>query len=57
MSVQGPVVGAGGPGGTLGGMPMLANATRGMGAPMAANPRFGFRPAVVQRPRYTPDKG
>ena len=44
------MVGAGGPGGTLGGMPMLANATRGMGAPMAANPRFGFRPAVVQRP-------
>ena|SRR5271166_5456570 len=28
-----------------------------MGAPMAANPTFGFRPAVVQHPRYTPDKG
>jgi hypothetical protein len=31
---------------------MLANPTRGMGAPMAANPRFGFRPAVVQHPVY-----
>jgi PPE-repeat protein len=47
-----PAVGVGGPGGTLGGMPMLANATRGMGAPTAANSRLGFRPTFVQHPVY-----
>ena len=45
-------VGVGGPGGTLGGMPMLANATRGMGAPLATTSRLGFRPTVVQTPVY-----
>jgi PPE-repeat protein len=40
-----------GPGGTLGGMPMLANATRGMSA-MPPTPRVGFRPTVVQHPVY-----
>ncbi len=43
-----PAVGPGGPGGTLGGMPMLANATRGTGSPMAPPLRIGFRPTVVQ---------
>jgi PPE-repeat protein len=45
-----------GPQGMLNGMPMLPNAMRGMGAPTAYTPRFGFRPTVVQT-RYTPDKG
>jgi PPE-repeat protein len=44
------------PEGMLNGMPMLPNAMRGMGAPTAYTPRFGFRPTVVQT-RYTPDKG
>jgi PPE-repeat protein len=48
-----PAVMPGGPGGTLGGMPMLANATRGMGAPTAPPLRLGFRPTVVQTPVYT----
>jgi PPE-repeat protein len=47
-----PAVGAGGPGSTLGGMPMLGNAMRGTGAPMAAKPKLGFRPAMVQHPVY-----
>ena len=46
-----PPVMPGGPGGMLGGPPMLANATRG-GAPGAYTPRFGFRPNVVQPPVY-----
>jgi PPE-repeat protein len=41
-----------GPEGMLNGMPMLPNATRGMGAPTAYTPRFGFRPTVVQTPAY-----
>ena len=41
-----------GPDGMLNGMPMLPNATRGMGGPTAYNPRFGFRPTVVQTPVY-----
>jgi len=42
----------GGPAGALNGMPMLPNAMRGMGAPTAYTPRFGFRPTVVQTPVY-----
>ena len=42
-----PAVVPGGPGGTLGGMPMLANAMRGMGNPMPPSLRIGFRPTVV----------
>ena len=41
-----------GPEGMLNGMPMLPNAMRGMGAPTAYTPRFGFRPTVVQTPVY-----
>ena len=41
-----------GPDGMLNGMPMLPNAMRGMGAPTAYTPRFGFRPTVVQNPVY-----
>ena len=41
-----------GPESMLNGMPMLPNATRGMGAPTAYAPRFGFRPTVVQTPVY-----
>jgi PPE-repeat protein len=47
-----PAAGVGGPGGMVGGMPMLANAARGMGSPVAATPRSGFRPTVVQHPVY-----
>ncbi len=47
-----PAAMPGGPGGSLGGIPMLANATRGAGAPSAYTPRFGFRPTVVQPPVY-----
>jgi PPE-repeat protein len=48
-----PAVMSGGPGGTLGGMPMLANATRGMSAPTAPPPlRIGFRPSMVPDPVY-----
>jgi PPE-repeat protein len=47
-----PAVSPGEPGGMLNGMPMLPNATRGMGAPTAYTPRFGFRPTVVQTPAY-----
>jgi PPE-repeat protein len=47
-----PAVVPGGPGGMLNGMPMLPNATRGMGAPTAYTPRFGFRPTVVPRAVY-----
>jgi len=46
-----PAVSAG-PEGMLNGMPMLPNAMRGMGAPTAYTPRFGFRPTVVQTPVY-----
>ncbi len=46
-----PAVSAG-PESMLNGMPMLPNATRGMGAPTAYAPRFGFRPTVVQTPLY-----
>ena len=42
-----PAVMEGGPAGALNGMPMLPNAMRGMGAPTAYTPRFGFRPTVV----------
>jgi PPE-repeat protein len=41
-----------GPQGMLNGMPMLPNAMRGMGAPTAYTPRFGFRPTMVQTPVY-----
>jgi PPE-repeat protein len=47
-----PAVMEGGPAGALNGMPMLPNAMRGMGAPTAYTPRFGFRPTVVQTPVY-----
>ena len=47
-----PAVMEGGPAGALNGMPMLPNAMRGMGAPTAYTPRFGFRPSVVQTPVY-----
>ncbi|MGB8388876.1 MAG: PPE family protein [Mycobacterium sp.] len=47
-----PAVMPGGPGGTLGGMPMLANATRGTGSPMPPPLRIGFRPTVVPDPIY-----
>jgi PPE-repeat protein len=47
-----PAVSPGEPGGMLNGMPMLPNAMRGMGAPTAYTPRFGFRPTVVQTPAY-----
>jgi PPE-repeat protein len=47
-----PAVSPAEPGGMLNGMPMLPNATRGMGAPTAYTPRFGFRPNVVQTPVY-----
>jgi PPE-repeat protein len=47
-----PAVSPGEPGGMLNGMPMLPNAMRGMGAPTAYTPRFGFRPTVVQTPVY-----
>jgi PPE-repeat protein len=47
-----PAAAPGGPGGMLGAPPMLANAARGMGAPMTATPRFGFRPTFVQEPVY-----
>jgi PPE-repeat protein len=47
-----PAVSPGEPGGMLNGMPMLPNAMRGMGAPTAYTPRFGFRPSVVQTPVY-----
>ncbi len=43
-----PAVMAGGPGGMLNGMPMLANATRGTGTPMPPPLRVGFRPTVVE---------
>jgi PPE-repeat protein len=47
-----PAVVPGGPGGMLNGMPMLPNATRGMGAPTTYTPRFGFRPSMVPHPVY-----
>jgi PPE-repeat protein len=47
-----PAVMPGGPGGTLGGIPMLANATRGMGNPMPPALRVGFRPTVVPETVY-----
>ena len=46
-----PAVSAG-PESMLNGMPMLPNATRGIGAPTAYAPRFGFRPAMVPDPIY-----
>jgi PPE-repeat protein len=47
-----PAVGVGGPGSMPGGMPMLANAARGTGSPMAPPLRIGFRPTVVPDPIY-----
>ena len=47
-----PAVGTGGPGGTLGGMPMLANATRGMGSATPPRLTIGYRPAMVPDPVY-----
>ncbi len=47
-----PALMEGGPAGALNGMPMLPNAMRGMGAPTAYTPRFGFRPTVLPHPVY-----
>ena len=47
-----PAVSPGEPGGMRNGRPMLPNAMRGMGAPTAYTPRFGFRPTVVQTTAY-----
>ena len=47
-----PAVMPGGPGGTLGGIPMLANATRGMGSSTPPRLTIGYRPAMVPDPVY-----
>ncbi len=47
-----PAVMPGGPGSTLGGIPMPANATRGMGNPMPPALRIGFRPTVIPETVY-----
>jgi PPE-repeat protein len=47
-----PPIGAGGPGGTLGGMPMLANAARGTGSSTPPRLTIGYRPAMVPDPVY-----
>jgi PPE-repeat protein len=47
-----PAVGTGGPGGSLGGMPMLANAMRGTGSSTPPRLTIGYRPAMVPDPVY-----
>jgi PPE-repeat protein len=47
-----PAVGTGGPGGSLGGMPMLANAMRGTGSSTPPRLTIGYRPAMVPDPLY-----
>jgi PPE-repeat protein len=47
-----PAIGAGGPGGTLGGMPMAANAQRGTGSSTPPRLTIGYRPAMVPDPVY-----